>query len=182
MAQVALVASDDVSSTYPLNPASVTSLSAAASRTLSGSDAQITISAPSAVSTTARAGMTSGCATPGAGVACGRAEGAGGASIQATFTAGSDTVILARTVADRGGAQRVAGARGGTAGVRQRGAAGDGSTWRGDEPARPGVTHAGHGPRQVQGVRTRREGGLDRPATGALAPATGHAGARRGAP
>ena len=102
MAQVALVASDDVSSTYPLNPASVTSLSAAASRTLSGSDAQITISAPSAVSTTARAGMTSGCATPGAGVACGRAEGAGGASIQATFTAGSDTVILARTVAGTG--------------------------------------------------------------------------------
>src|SRR5665647_2174776 len=41
-------------------------------------------------------------ATPGAGVACGRAEGAGGASIQATFTAGSDTVILARTVAGMG--------------------------------------------------------------------------------
>lgn len=102
MTSVDLTASDDVSSTYPLNPASVTSLGTAASRTLTGSDGQITISAPSAVSTTARAGMSSGCATPGAGVACGRGEGSGGGSVQAIFTAGSDTLNLAQIVAGTG--------------------------------------------------------------------------------
>ena len=87
-----LSASNDVSSTYPPNPAALAATSTAQSRSISGGNGTLSIAAPSGVSTTARAAMTAGCGTPAPGIACSRSDASGGGALSASL--GLPTVTL----------------------------------------------------------------------------------------
>lgn len=90
-----LSASNDVSSTYPQDPPSSTSSGGSASRTVNGTDGSVTVTLPAGVSTTRRAAIGAGCVTPGAGIACSRAETSGGGALAARLDLPSTVLNLA---------------------------------------------------------------------------------------
>lgn len=95
MTAVDLVASDEVSTSYPLNPSPITSMGSAVTRTLTGTNGQFTITVPSGMSSQVRSGMTAGCSTPGAGIACSRSDATGSGALEARFTVGPAETVLA---------------------------------------------------------------------------------------
>lgn len=92
---VDLVASDDVSTSHPLNPSAVTSVGTAVSRTYSGDNGTLSVQAPSSAGGQVRAAMTAGCGEPGVGVACSRGDATGSGTLRAQFTTGGTTTTLA---------------------------------------------------------------------------------------
>lgn len=89
-----LSASNDISGSYPLNPTPLSAVGSAASRNLTGTNGSLSVGVPASVGTTARAGITGGCTTPGAGVACSRGESTGSGALTASLTVGASTINL----------------------------------------------------------------------------------------
>ena len=92
---VDLVASDDVSTSHPLNPTAVTQVGTTVSQSYSGDNGTLSIQAPSSAAAQVRAAMTAGCGEPGSGVACSRGDATGSGTLRANFTAGGTTTTLA---------------------------------------------------------------------------------------